>query len=736
MIFGKSDKAKKAQRQKLIETRRNLTDEQKDTLKSMDARASEYDKALNMRIDADHSLREAKMAGGRSYMGDVDTSPPRPGLMRARLPKTQASVQTTSANQLSQPLRVMVTARERGEPSRLYLTEIGHKKLLRAQEAGLFDPDTDFDAFGPLKPLDQDSEEGQNLLQLTKPRSNDLGQRIEPVLSRSDIIRVNDAKRAEKFKAMLDLDWERNHVNFTLMENQNNCTIFGDQLLTFRWDDVHQTFQLANPHWECYRLDPLGTMAHDSDGPIVYEYYRIDEAKKMFPDFAEEIEACRGLTTTPSQSTGIFKQTSAGGRVAVPHSPNAYAHVSSEEGLFVVATTWYRDVPYQYKTAEEAVKSGDVEVQVIPMTVGVGEEDGAEIFEPVFDENEELVFDVRYILTANKSPTFPNASNWPVKRIEKYDPNDETHILGVRQVQASLDHALLLYDGICPYKDIPAVWSKSSMIPYSPYGIGDTFRLRDIDRLINRLLSVFGNMVYYYQFPQAVMPKDLRDELGSLADEFYAHPGATMWLEGPEFEKWVVDGKARSFAVPPPEMPTFYFTLLNFLIDQHANLSMDQDVLRGEAPSPNASGKMVQALADNAKGVIMFKARGLEYVAEHIASLAIQCYIDFLPDKAWDRVLSDYPAIVREDILRSLRDIDYDIRVESIYGRGAGRDIRYQKAVELFGMGLYPDERTLEDMDVADPEEVVRELSEQRRRQAEEQNVSNQASQEAIEIGV
>lgn len=254
---------------------------------------------------------------------------------------------------------------------------------------------------------------------------------------------------------------------------------------------------------------------------------------------------------------------------------------------------------------------------------------------------------------------------------------------GIAQVMMIGDK--VLFDEECPYIDIPIARNINIPIPHRPYGQGDPKRLEDLQQLINRLLSIAHNHYKYFQAPQQFLPQSVRDSVGSEIKNLHSHPGRTVTIPDDLFSQ--LGGKISLVQDPPTFSPAIV-ELLQLVINEFKEISGFTDVLTGKPHSGAESGKAIQSLQSAARGSIGFKSLGTELAVQQVIRLLVGMIRDFMTEQQFARSCSKYPKPVLASIKQRLKNLDFDISVEVVSGRGTSKQAEEDKARMDFQMGL------------------------------------------------
>jgi hypothetical protein len=321
--------------------------------------------------------------------------------------------------------------------------------------------------------------------------------------------------------------------------------------------------------------------------------------------------------------------------------------------------------------------------------------------------------DGQWLLTRTQELITEDSVDWP-------------RDVGIRQLTTLPQIDRVVGDIRCPFKDIPAPWSKSGIIPNSPHGKGEPDRLCDLQTFINRQFSHIDNNAAYNSYPEEIMPLSLRDQLddaGAL-DEMHSHPGRQMFVDDTTFEEYVMPVLGKGgFHVTPPQLPSGVVQTLQIALQLWDRISGTADALEGRQPSSRTSGKAIDALQQAARGPIAMKGRSTEYVLRWLGTLLIDAIARWLPNTEWKKYLSKYPDVIRADIKERIGKLEYDVSPTIDFNRAASNAQDAQNAEDAMRLGKLTDETYLEKKGIPNAKE------EAKKRQAQDRKAQAAAGQ-------
>ena len=148
---------------------------------------------------------------------------------------------------------------------------------------------------------------------------------------------------------------------------------------------------------------------------------------------------------------------------------------------------------------------------------------------------------------------------------------------------------------------------------------------------MNSAVTSISNNLLYSQAGQTVVPASVAKDLPK-GTVLFQQPGVNLVLPDQHFTKF---GPNLIVVIPPPKLPDNAYRSLEEMNKIFDILSGNNDVQRGQG-SPNAeSGVAIESLQQAGSVDISLKAKSLEFVLQHMAKVAIDCLIKFLPEYEW-----------------------------------------------------------------------------------------------------
>ena len=494
---------------------------------------------------------------------------------------------------------------------------------------------------------------------------------------------IDDAEAAEAMQDVEDIFWDRSRCDSRWDENVLNKGIVGHQPMLRTWNLRELVPESFNVHPRNMWID--GTSGGDIEDAEFLGYDQpmsISEIKADFPHLAKFVEDNKdrlGLTTLGGSTDG--------NDLGAPFSQTTFHRT-----MVLLTTVWKRNEPWPLEP-DEALQSGAIQqvTESVPMLNELGEsvldQDGvpAVVEEPVPGA----------FALPDGTETSPTAENWPHKLVIR-----QTQVLGDRIVD----------DRPNPYVDIPTCWNINLPIPFRPYGQGDPERCEDLQQAINRVLSNLHDHLRYFAGPQQTMVSSLAKSLGGKTAQLHSSPGKTTVIDDHIMAQF---GEQALMVKDPPPLQRTYVDFFKVLLEEHDRIMGMSSVIQGFT-DPNAeSGKAIQALQAAARGPVGFKSHFTERAMKHMVKLDIGMIKDFLPESEWVKMLTGKPVQVLLALRARAVSLKYDIAVEIVSGRAAGKEVDRQNALEEYQLGIETTKGVLERLDRPDAKQTADQLDQQ-----------------------
>ena len=635
------------------------------------------------------SLLSAWEVSGRHYKGFQWEKKPRQGLAYFTDNRTTNAIEAAVANQFGDGIRVKFAPVESGEITGYGLQEKAGKALAAAAEADPEGVGTLIEGLSPqqMAGVEMISEAQADALRgLTEDKVNpETGEVLEPaVFDDDDMVKMNDALFAKVMSDIWSVQFNNALGDFYMLQSETFSSIYGHCGMLYEWDAEHKQMCISNPHILSVLPDPKATNIKEMEYLIYDQKVSVEEAISLYPDREKEIKANATTGVKGEHTDGTMVETSTN-------------HIQYERDMVVLSTMWQRHHTFPMETYE-AVAAGLVEEATIEADAETGE-----------------VLSKPYVLTqkgADKtsgpigSPIAPNDPEWP-----------KTH--GIRQVVAIVDADIILENIRCPFIDIPWGWNVNLPLPWSPYGMGEPMKTKDVQLAINRLFSAIYNVILYNQSPQQIISVSMETAMKQKGTSLHARPDKVMVVDDTIYLDMVQRGGVLT--IDPPQVPGAWIKLWEMLLNEHDVLSANSAVNQGRAPFAQASGSAINALQQGTSALMSVRGRFTEWTLEHIAKLCVDSVVKWFDADDYRKYVEKYPPVVLTMAQKRIKSMKFDTTAIVTGGRGPNRQAVHAAAREDFKIGLLSRESALEELDRPDPKQESEKIQEDLEAQAPEQ---------------
>lgn len=596
----------------------------------------------------------------KRYVGVHWEAEPPKGLRHFTNNRIQTAIIANVAVQAEQRPRVELRPVETGEPATVYLSSNGAAKAAQLQI-----PMTE----GQLQSKEPlSAEEVAALMAIPNPMPDPMaipGSPPLPYFNTEDFIGITDKTATEATQTAVDIMMDRSCFDSHLIENVTNKTIVGHQATLVQWNDYTRMPELVTVHPRNCWIDPTATDMQTAEWFILATVMSANKAVGMFPKHKAAIRqaATEGQQDNRSVASG-------GGQLGQP-----YTNTDFGRDMVTIYTMWERSHPFPM-SVEEAVASGAVRVLKL--------EEGIETY--VTDD-------------ANGKPVETEEGDelWPSKP-------------GILQSRI-LNEDMVLEEIECPYDTIPVAWNINLPIPFRPYGMGEPERLEDMQQLINRIMSIMHNHYRYFQSPQNVMAQSMVQAMEDQKEPFHSHPGRTVTV--PDDLYIAMRGRVKT-SEDAPTFPQAAVNALTLAISEFKELSGYTDVMQGKPHSGAESGRAILALQTAARGTIGYKSMLTEKYVREVVRLYVCILRDYMTPDDWKKMVSKYPIEVLTALQARMKDIDFDISVEIVSGRGVTREMARNNAIQEYQLGLETLDGVLSRIETSNPKEKALQILRER----------------------
>ena len=653
----------------------------KRTVKRVNDRITESDTQRNMAGPHQVSVADIARRNGARFLGDhtskygegatattlmLEEGHKQPasdvtdtGAIRAQLNRTSTSIMATTAAMTESPVDVRFEEVETNDP---WLYSLKPKAVGKLR---LMLSDPVFAAAMPIPILRGFTEQelaGEGFIDAA--RAEWMQETMlnpangAPILTDDDFHIVNDKTTAKVANTVFMNRWKEADTDFFAVEHLLYSQIFGFQPALFQWNFTQHTWDIENVHNLAVWPDPVKSSLMSKWDYVAMEHYiPLSKAVTLhgLEDFAPALTkaAEKGKLVPPSEMASL---------------PSAMREVDYQRRMVQVRTLWEKHQKLPMRL-DEALRSG----AVLERDGGLVLPGGAEI-----QEGEE---------------------GWP-------DTFGIEQIRVLPQINEQIDQMR------CPYMVEPLIWTVNTPIMHSPWGLGEPYRLEDVQRAINRELTVLVNWSRYYAYPVTYIPASLYASLKARGFKAFIRPGRILPINDTQYDKLALRRGRVSLTDEPPPMPRDRVGLLTLLLSEHDRLSGHVEALQGRTPGSQTSGKLFEQLRAEARGPLGLRAKFFENSMYRLARLAWDSMLKWMPDPVWVEMLNGYPPHVIEELRNRMAPNKFNITVSVSTTRGLSQQIAQDQSKELYSAGLLDRQTVLEDMH-RDPDPIIRRIEQE-----------------------
>jgi hypothetical protein len=645
------------------------------------------------------------------------------------IPAIQNAVISATNVQTKDPPTATLEPVETGEPPTYYWAGppmLGLQLGLNEMQIGDWQ-NPDDGQMHPPQPIDQDT--GENLQQacaaggVPGPAGPDGMPTTAIPLKERYIVAVDDELIADTYQAVFDVKWARASMDREIRSNLLWTNIYGYTLWLYEWDPATGMPGLRPMSPLQVYIDPTVEDIAKAAYAGVDIVLDAGVAKRLYPQFADAIDREAKIGTPPKGDENTIW--------------GAAADRNFERLVIPLRTFWIRNQPCPM-TPEQAMEAGLVVAGEVPVVVETpsqetneSKEDGSgsgvdvDAAAPAArQEAEGPGGDVPAAgggdvsggpggggtgipgpLPAASRPAFLHPDTG--EELTPAHPDWPTYPC-LRQITVIANG--VVEDGVCPHYDIPLLHNVNIPIPEKPYGLGEPFRLRLIQKAGSRVVDAMVEYVENFKAPGRIIPQSVMNELPDDIRDEYVKPGQT--LVPPDDMYMRLNGKLSTIIEPPP-MPAGLMELHPILQDLLEKLSGHSEVSQGIAPTDAKSGKAIGMLLETNASMISFKSTRTQDVVWRLARLILHNIVHHTTAADVRKIVSKYPPHVLEAIHERARQMDWDVKVVVASGNGAVKAQKEQQAVMKYQAGLQSRQTTQEQTGVDPRLEQQRQAQEQ-----------------------
>lgn len=587
--------------------------------------------------------------------------------------KAQQAVLTQVANHLKEPPRVTLEPSSTGEYAPYYWC--GPPEAF--QETAMSFPQLMLDPvyLGAVLPS------GQVQPPVALPTAivralKQLSQADPDLLDPQFICRLDDEFTAKTLQKQLDGDWRDAGIPEWLRACILDNTIEGWKLPLVEWDSIkNQVILNLNSNEQTY-IDQSYFLMRQSVEAGIDLYLDLDEAMAKYPLQRDAMLKNPGWITEAGMQVPMTQ-----GMLPPQHRGQYYRPIIRK------VVWWMRN---QIPTPEVALKKGLVEQRMVTdggqiqggiqggsesteIPSGGPRQAGDELLEAgnggspqlpgvANDVLGQVPQRIGYFLPGTQIETIPGDPNWP---------------LALRQV--SIVGGELVEDDICPLPDIPLLHFRNIPVTGRPWGLGEPFNIKNLQKAYSGILADAIKHAHDNAFPATEMPAELVEARKQAYGRAFLTPNEVIGVP-PEFRR--PDGKPVVNIIPPPPFPEWSFKIRQTINEDFNQISGRPDVMSGNAPTDNSSGRLVQQLQSAAVEPLNFKAQDIQFALEKLASLMLYCDLHYKP-RADIAELTNVPEPLLELVLQRARRRTPHVRATINTGTGSTQEYRKARAIQL-----------------------------------------------------
>lgn len=487
------------------------------------------------------------------------------------------------------------------------------------------------------------------------------------------IVRVDDKYVGDLYQKPFDVYWKRAGTSEWADNNVLGTNIRGWNIGFYEFDRHAGHIIRDHSIRECF-LDPqqqfLKDMQYAGIDTVLDAYF----AKKLYPHIAAQIDATKqpGLPYRLDANTTLGQQ----------DNRNFY------RDTVTMRIFWLRDQP-KPMTLEEALEAGEIEQREVIDTAapvpdagpqslpGSGSEDGVgggdvQVQGAVQGEPAPVPTVPAYFLagtdieiTPPDEDGRPTAPQWPMRLVLR---------------RLTVLHNAVVGDQEEEHWDIPLTHNVAVTALGTPYGFGLPWKLRHPQRAYSDMCASIVRNTDYLANPASVMPQSVKESLKEDYDDAHVNPGRTIGVPDDLYIQF--NGKIETF-IAPPAINEGVIQGRNEIRNDMDDLSGNVNVLRGEAPTSDSSGKLVEALQGAAVGLITALSKRTQQMLWHLARLQLHAIVHFATVDDIYRIVRKIPRPVLAAIhLGHARNIHWDVEVSIVTAAGLNAQNKRVEAIE------------------------------------------------------
>ncbi|MGI6140061.1 MAG: portal protein [Candidatus Hydrogenedentales bacterium] len=476
----------------------------------------------------------------------------------------------------------------------------------------------------------------------------------------------DDVEAAEVFQGALQWLWQKplnmrlNHIAAMLdskLWGYRVSKIYWDNKV--EWDDRQKKwigdvrYKLWHP--ACFWASPEAESIDEAEAIGTLRYVTLEEAKKQFPDFADELEQeaqnnfegyeqSSGDTIlssihnyfSGSDLKGVDEIEDAAGASKlldlILDKDKAHKKTSGDVKMVEIGEIWFRD----NSTVKRKIKE-DVPLQYL---IDTGE---------AYEGEDGLIY--------NKSGESLDTSNWPTQIVDEYDEPKfpyGRHIIRVGKTILNSKEE----DQRWNLKKWPFVVTPHYLLPHMWQGINAVSMYKTAQDMINVTASHLVNNMKLYGDPKVAV------EEGAIAMNPRTKKHYKIGAGAGSILRMAKNGLKKFKIIEPKDIGNGVLQLYQLHAQEFKNLTGLQSIGRGEQLKSGTTATEANALAINSNDRISFQqVYEEEWIRQVACRIAEICQYYYEPDR-YVRIIGEDNRMGIVQVTQRAKDAHYDIDVE------------------------------------------------------------------------
>lgn len=538
---------------------------------------------------------------------------------------------------------------------------------------------------------------------------------------------VNGELIADFYQALFDHTWERSRLDQWFRSNILQTNIAGWQFALYEFDHPTKTVAMTELSVHQVRMDPTVSTLEKAAYAGVWLLVDQNWAMRKYPKLAGQID--------PSTGKNIIEQESRlGNPLPGSSSTNPLSELMSvnfRRKMLVMQIWWFRN-QYIKLTPDQAVSAGHVVQTQVPIqqeasdAIPTGQEP---IYTEQGQDQEEGKGQAGQVSgEIREDPTTQDAGTGDVPIIptrpafihaesgEEIDPahKDWPTRLGLGRMVVINNHIAewVEEDG----KDIQLVHNVCIPIPRKPWGIGEPYRLLNMQRAYNRVWGAMVDHCDWNAHPPALISETMHAKTMDIYKDARVRPGATMIIDDATFN---AHGGKVDVIQALPEMGDYLPLTEQRMSQKISESSGNNDVLQGRAPAGQAkSGKAIELLQTAGESTISMKAQNSGDMVYRLDQMILHDIARSYSVEDAMKIVKRYPPQVIRFMLSMGPEIEMRFSV-SIAGGGAVSQQKRLRDQQDLGVGAISLE-TYRDRNNIDNKQETARIADQAMQQAQQ----------------